>query len=60
MRGTEPLMDGMGGGFDSIQTHDPMFLVGDFCSFRFTRIVGLPKPEQLIEFARKVPECEAG
>ncbi|MGB3314550.1 MAG: SCO family protein [Albidovulum sp.] len=60
LRGTDPLMEGMGVAFDSIQSHDPMFLVGDFCSFRFTRIVGLPEPEQLIALAQKVPECGAG
>lgn len=56
-RGTEPLLDGLGASFDSIFAHDPMFLVGDFCSSRFTRIVGLPEPERLIALARKIPEC---
>ncbi|WCR11946.1 SCO family protein [Paracoccus stylophorae] len=60
LRGTQPLMDGMGVTFESIQTHDAMFLVGDFCSFRFARIVGLPEPEQLIALARNVPECGSG
>ena len=56
-RGTDPLLDGLGTSFDSIFSHDPMFLVGDFCSSRFTRVIGLPEPEFLIALARKVPEC---
>lgn len=59
MRGTDPLLDGLGVSFDSIFAHDPMFLVGDFCSFRFTRVIGLPEPAQLIELAREIPECAA-
>lgn len=59
LRGTEPLMDGLGVAFDSIMTHDPMFLVGDFCSSEFVRVVGLPDPENLIALARDVPECGA-
>ncbi|HEY9037868.1 MAG TPA: SCO family protein [Roseovarius sp.] len=60
MRGTDPLLDGLGVSFDSIFAHDPMFLVGDFCSSRFIRVIGLPEPELLIEMARKIPECVAG
>ena len=60
MRGTDPLLDGLGVSFDSIFAHDPMFLVGDFCSSRFVRVIGLPEPDLLIEMARKIPECVAG
>ncbi|NHF72001.1 SCO family protein [Paracoccus xiamenensis] len=57
MRGTSPLLDSLGVAFDSIETHDPMFLVGDFCSGAFTRIIGIPEPKALIAMARDVPEC---
>lgn len=57
MRGTSPLLDSLGVAFDSIETHDPMFLIGDFCSNQFTRVVGIPDPEALIAIARDVPEC---
>lgn len=58
-RGTQPLLDSLGVAFDSIETHDPMFLVGDFCSSNFTRIIGIPDPEALIELASQTPECAA-
>ncbi|MET3794497.1 SCO family protein [Aquamicrobium terrae] len=35
-----------------IQFHDPMFLIGDARSGRFRRIVGLPKPERVLEELR--------
>lgn len=57
MRGTSPLLDSLGVAFDSIETHDPMFLIGDFCSNQFTRVVGIPDPEALIAMARDVAEC---
>lgn len=56
-RGTPPLLDSLGVAFDSIETHDPMFLVGDFCSSEFTRIIGIPDPDALIDLAMRVPEC---
>lgn len=59
MRGTAPLLDSLGVAFDSLETHDPMFLVGDFCSGRFTRVIGLPHPAELIALAREVPACGA-
>lgn len=59
MRGTSPLLDSLGVAFDSLETHDPMFLVGDFCSGQFTRIIGIPQPDALIELAREVPGCTA-
>lgn len=58
-RGTSPLLDSLGVAFDSIETHDPMFLIGDFCSNSFTRVIGIPEPEALIAMARDVPECAA-
>lgn len=57
-RGTSPLLDSLGATFDSIEDHDPMFLIGDLCSSTFTRVIGIPEPEALIAMARAVPPCE--
>jgi len=51
------LMDGLGVEVTTLAEHDPMFLIGDVCSGRFSRVIGVPDPDQLLELARSHPPC---
>ena len=42
----------------ALEAHDPVFLVGDLCSGRFTRVIGVPDPAALIDIARHHPKCD--
>lgn len=52
------LLEELGVDVATLETHDPVFLVGDLCSKKFTRIIGLPEPSALVELAQKQPICE--
>lgn len=56
-RGTRPLLDALRFPPGALESHDPMFLVGQPCLGRFTRIVGLADPDALIALARAQPPC---
>jgi len=51
------LMDGLDVEVATLADHDPMFLIGDVCSGQFSRLIGLPDPDQLLELARSHPPC---
>ncbi|WP_299655527.1 SCO family protein [uncultured Jannaschia sp.] len=42
----------------ALEAHDPMFLLGDLCSGRFLRIVGVPEPSKLVDLARRHEPCD--
>jgi protein SCO1 len=56
-QGTAPLLASLGTRVVSLESHDPVFLVGDFCSFEFLRVVGLPDPTLLVAEARRLDGC---
>lgn len=58
VRGTKPLLDALRFPAGAIEDHDPVFLVGRACSGRFTRVVGLANPEDLVQLAVHLPECD--
>ncbi|WP_303463350.1 SCO family protein [Paracoccus sp. 1_MG-2023] len=57
--GTKPILDTLRFPPGAIEDHDPIFLIGRPCSGRFTRVVGLADPQDLVSFTRDLPECEA-
>jgi protein SCO1 len=55
--GTAPLLRSLGVPVTDPEAHEPVFLVGDFCSFRFLRVAGLPDPALLVAEARRRDGC---
>jgi protein SCO1 len=51
------LLQELGVDVASLETHDPVFLIGDLCSGKFTRIIGLADPASLVDLARHHPKC---
>lgn len=41
----------------ALEDHDPMFLLGDFCTGNFLRIVGIPEPDKLLKLAAQHQPC---
>ena len=41
----------------ALEQHDPMFLIGDVCSGKFTRLIGIPEAEALYHLARSHKPC---
>lgn len=56
-RGTRPLLEALRFPPGAVEDHDPMFLVGQPCLGRFTRVVGLVDPQALADLARSQPPC---
>lgn len=57
VRGTAPLLDALRFPPGRVEDHDPVFLIGRVCTGSFIRIVGLPAPEDLINYANALPPC---
>jgi protein SCO1/2 len=55
--GTAPLLRSLGVPVTDPEAHEPVFLIGDFCSFRFLRVTGLSDPELLVAEARRRDGC---
>lgn len=51
------LLQELGVDVASLESHDPVFLIGDLCSGKFTRIIGLADPASLVDLAQHHPKC---
>ena len=51
------LLDSLGVDVVTLNEHDPTFLIGDICTGTFTRIIGVPRPDMLLELARSHAPC---
>lgn len=51
------LLEELGVDVATLESHDPVFLIGDLCNGRFTRIIGVADPAALIDLARHHPKC---
>lgn len=51
------LLSALGVDVAALDEHDPMFLVGDVCTGRFTRVLGVPEPSALVALARAHAGC---
>lgn len=56
-QGTRPLLDALRFPPGPVEDHDPVYLIGRPCAGTFTRIVGLPDPDQIYALAAGLPEC---
>jgi len=56
-KGTRPLLNTLRFPPGALEDHDPIFLVGRPCRGLFTRVIGLPDPDKLIELATSQPPC---
>ncbi len=55
--GTRPLLDALRFPPGAVEDHDPMFLVGQPCLGRFTRVVGVADPDALVDLVSRQPPC---
>ncbi len=46
------LLESLGADVVTLESHDPMFLIGNLTDGRFVRVVGMPEPARLIAIAR--------
>lgn len=57
LQGTRPLLDLLRFPPGALEDHDPIFLIGRPCRGLFTRVVGLPDPDKLLDLASHQPPC---
>lgn len=53
------LLGDLGVDVATLEQHDPTFLIGDVCTGTFTRVIGVPEPDALIDLARTHEPCGA-